>query len=174
VKNNNSTDTAIEYIKDKILDDNWGTIANQVIHISEKVIQDESRTEVGLISKLKQNIITGYGAGFSSVGALIVTWNNYRFGRFDLVPTIPLLMTLAILLQLIFHNYFYRNRNAILSIINMLLSLSVFGNCIGHDNYSGYLLGIVVFILIQISYMIYFYWFPFKEVTMPDNESQMS
>lgn len=174
VKNNNSTDTAIEYLKERLLDSNWGTIANHVINITEKVIQEEKSLDKGFVYSLKQNIITGYGVGFSSIGALVVTWNNYRFGRFDLVPIIPLIMILTILLQLIFHQYFYKNRNAILSIINMLLSLSVFGNCIGHDTYSGYLLGILIFILIQTSYMIYFYWFPYKEITTVKNENQVS
>lgn len=174
VKNSNRTDTAIDYIKDKLLESSWGSIANQVINLSEKVLQEENEVEKGYASLIKQKIITGYGVGFSSIGALIVSWNNYRFDRFDLVPIIPLFMIILTLLQLILHQYLYRNRNAILSVINMLLSLSVFGNCIGHNNYSGYLLGIVVFILIQISYMIYFYWFPFKKITVVKNESHAS
>lgn len=176
VKNNSSTDRAIDYLKDKILDSNWGSVANQVINLSEKVLKEkeEKENEKGLASRLKQSITTGYGVGYSSVGAFVISWNNFRFGRFDIVPIIPLIMILVIILQVTFHPFFYRNRNAILLIVNMLLSLSVFGNCIGHDNYSGHLIGIVIFILIQISYMIYFYWFPYKEITVVKNENQES
>lgn len=174
VNKNSSTDTAIDYLKDKLLDGNWGMLANQVINISEKVLQKENATERKFIPKVKQNIITGYGIGFSSIGAAIVSWNNYRFNRFELVPIIPLFMIFTILLQVFFHRYFYRKRNAILSIINMLLSLSVFGNCIGHENYSGYLVGLLIFILIQITYMIYFYWFPYKNIILENYESQTS
>lgn len=163
VQNNTSTDTAIEYLKDQLLDGRWGTIANQVIKVSEKVLEEKNESKKGFIPSIKYNIVTGYGVGFSSIGSMEVAWNNYRFDRYDLVPIIPLFIIIATLLQLIFHQYLYRNRNSILSIINMLLTLSVFGNCIGHDNYSGYLLGIIVFMLIQTSYMIYFYWFPYKK-----------
>jgi O-antigen/teichoic acid export membrane protein len=172
--NNNSTDTAIDYLKDKLLYGNWGMIANQVINISEKVLQKENASERTFISRVKQNIITGYGIGFSSIGAAIVSWNNYRFNRFELVPIIPLFMIFTILLQVFFHRYFYRKRNALLSIINMLLSLSVFGNCIGHENYSGHLVGLLIFIVIQITYMVYFYWFPYKNIILENNESQTS
>lgn len=174
VKNNSSTDSAIEYVKDKLLKGNWGTIANQVITFSEKVLQEKEDSKKNITSKVKNNIITGYGIGFSSIGAVLATWNNHRFNRYEEVTIIPLFIILATLLQLIFHNYFYKSRNAIISIINMLLSLSVFGNCIGHENYSGYIIGIIVFLLIQISYMVYFYWFPYKNVTKQDDGIQAS
>lgn len=174
VQNNNSTDTAIEYLKDQLLDGSWGTIANQVIKVSEKVFEEKNESRKGIIQATKYNIITGYGIGFSSIGAIEVSWNNYRFNRYDLVPIIPLFIVLATILQIIFHHFFYKNRNSILSVINMLLSLSVFGNCIGHENYSGYLIGMIILMLIQTSYMIYFYWFPYKEVTMQHNENHAS
>lgn len=174
INNNSSTDSAIEFVKDKLLQGGWGSIANEVITFSEKVIQEEKNSKTGVIGKTKHYIITGYGIGFSSIGALLATWNNYRFNRYEIVTIIPLFIILSTLLQLIFHNYFYKNRNAIIAIINMLLSLSVFGNCIGHENYTGYLYGIIAFLLIQISYMIYFYWFPYEKITKQDNEIQAS
>jgi hypothetical protein len=174
VKNNNSTDTAIDYIKEKMLDGNWGMIANQVIDISEKVIQKEKESKKGVFNKIKNSILTGYGVGFSSIGAAVISWNNYRFNKFELVPILPLFIIFTILIQVFFHNYFYKKRNAILSVLNMLLALSVFGNCIGHENYSGYLIGILIFIVIQISYMVYFYWFPYKISITESDENQSS
>ncbi|PHR49264.1 MAG: hypothetical protein COA32_04215 [Fluviicola sp.] len=174
VQNNNSTETAIEYLKDQLLDSNWGTIANQAIKFSEKVLEEKKEPKKGLFPALKYNIVTGYGIGFSSIGAIEVALNNYRFDRYDLVPIIPLFIIIATLLQLIYHQSLYRNRNSILSIINMLLTLSVYGNCIGHENYSGYLLGIIIFMLIQTSYMIYFYWFPYNKVIVENDGNQSS
>lgn len=174
VKIDNSTDNTIDYIKEKVLDGNWGMIANEVIDITEKVLQKEKESKVGVFAKIKNSIISGYGVGFSSIGAAVVSWNNYRFNRFELVPSLPLFIILMILIQIFFHNYFYKKRNAILSVLNMLIALSIFGNCIRNENYSGYLFGILLFLLVQISYMVYFYWFPYKDVTIESDESQSS
>lgn len=174
VKSNNPTDNAIDYIKEKVLDGNWGTIAKEVINISEKALRTESEQKKSFLARVSNPILTGYGVGYSSIGAAMVSWNNYRFERIDIVPILPLFIIVTILFQMIFHNYFYKNRNAILSVINMMLALSIFGNCIGHEYYSGYLTGILLFLIIQISYMIYFYWFPFKNITTVYDENQSS
>jgi hypothetical protein len=162
VKSNSSTHSAIDYIKEKVLDGNWGMIANQVINITESAFEERRTNQEGVFSKIKNAIITGYGNGFSSIGAVLITWNNYRFDRFELVPTLPLFIIFIITIQVLFHNYFYKRRNAILSVLSMLLVLSVFGNCIGHESYSSHLTGLLLFVAVQIAYMIYFYWFPYK------------
>lgn len=174
VKSNSSADSAIEYVKDKMLDGNWGKIANEVIDFTEKALKKEKALNNSSFSTIKNSILTGYGVGFSSIGATVVTWNNYRFNRFEIVPLLPITIILIVLLQVICHNYFYKKRNAILSVINMLLALSIFGNCIGNDNYTGYLIGIVLFLIVQISYMIYFYWFPYNKVIVENDGNQSS
>lgn len=172
VNNNNSTEKAVDYIKEELLNGSWGMVANQVINFTEKIMTEKKEEQTGVINNIKYSLTTGYGVGFSSIGAGIVAWNNYRFNNYDIVPILPLFIILTILVQVFFHNYFYKTRNAILSVLNMLLALSIFGNCIGNELYSGYLFGMLIFLLIQISYMIYFYWFPYKRVTVGSSENQ--
>lgn len=149
-------------------------IANQVINFTEKMIKEKNEEQSGVLNNIKHSITTGYGVGFSSIGAGIIAWKNYRFNNYNIVPILPLFIILTIFVQVFFHNYFYKTRNAILSVLNMLLALSIFGNCIGNEVYSGYLFGILIFLLIQISYMIFFYWFPYKKITVENSENQMS
>lgn len=174
VKSDRPTDRLIDFAKEKILDGNWGMITNELIEVTEKLIKEDKETEEGLISKTKNTVITGYGVGFSSIGAAVVSWNNYRFKTFEIVPILPLFIIFTVLLQILFHGYLYRSRNAILSVLNMLLAVSIFGNCIGNENYSGYLNGVILFMIIQVSYMIYFYWFPYKKVINENDGIQSS
>ena len=123
VKSNSPTDSAIDYVKEKMLNGNWGKIANEVIDFTEKAIKKEEASNSGVFSTIKNSILSGYGVGFSSIGATVVTWNNYRFNRFEIVPLLPIFIILIVLTQVLFHSYFYKKRNAILSVTNMLLAL---------------------------------------------------
>lgn len=168
----NITDSVSDYAFDKIAEGNWGTIANRVLDFIE-ITKDKNENQTkNIIDRLKNGILTGYGLGFSSIGASFMVWNNYRYGKIDIVPILPVVIIFLTLIQISFHNYFYRNRNSIIGIFNMLLVLSVFGNCIRHAQYSGYLNGLLIFLAIQILYMGYFYWFPYKKTIKVHDENQ--
>lgn len=170
---NNPTDTAYEFIKDKISAGEWGNIANHVLNIATSTNNVEHEKK-NIFYQIKDQISSGYGNGISSIGAVFIVWNNYRYDQVDVVPILPVFIIILTLVQLFYHSYFYKNRNSIISIMNMILVLYVFGNCIGHEYYSGYFVGTLIFLAIQITYMIYFYWFPYISVKDECGEIQKS
>lgn len=64
VKSGNATHSALDYIRENVLDGNWGRIADRVINITEKAFEEKEKSERSTAySKIKNAIITGYFNG---------------------------------------------------------------------------------------------------------------
>lgn len=150
---------SFEYAAKKWAEGAWSFITDAVITIKDKIIEEDEVMPKSSWEKTLDQFYTGYGYGVSSLGGAKKAWNNYKHKEYHVIPILTVSIVVITLIQIIFLNTLYKRRNPILGFINILLVLSIFGNCISSDKYDGLLYGSLIFVLIHSIYMLFFYYY---------------
>jgi hypothetical protein len=123
--------------------------------ILKKTIEKKQKQEH--IAEFDNLLLNGYGFGINTLGAVKMTYGNFRYDIYNPVPILASCILLVSLLQIFMMPAFFKHGNGILGLINILLLLALLGNTIGDQNYDGVLTGSIIFILIQSAYLVTFF-----------------
>jgi hypothetical protein len=136
----------ISGVAEQISEKGWGIVGDAMSAIKDKLFEDEVVRPPSRFERWEERLLTGYGYGFSAIGAANKFTHDSRFGEFSTIAFISFLqLALVVMITLTLFIRAIQQLRGFLSLLLLLAIIYQFGELTATVDYASITWGMTLF-----------------------------